>query len=309
VNAWRSLFDPLLRASRLLVRPAQLLVARLPERLSRALLARALAPFPQLWGWSVDGERLRCARCSYRRAFPGGDSETFLREATATRASALAASLTYLARTQAGRPCSVLEPVALGDGDGRPCIVAHLHYAIDPAPQVAFMEANRGRDMRWAVYPAQAGRARRWEGERSLFLAGGVPKSIASRLLYITDASWLTEALRHLRRGGGVLLALDAAMDSRRSPSVWLRVGQASMPVSAAIEMLARATGARLAFIWPEPRADGNWSLHCEHLADTAALADAASRWIATHRIHWAGWPYLTWRLRRTDMEHGLVPL
>lgn len=309
MSATRSPLDPLLRGSLRLVPPARLVIAALPERLSRAVLARALEPFPQLWGWSANGERLRCARRAYRRAFPDGDPDAFLRAALAARARAVATSIAYLARTQSGRPCALIEPVDFGGGAGGPCIVAHLHYAIDPAPQVAFIGANRDRDLRWVVYPAQAGRVRRWGGERSLFLAAGVPQPIARQLLYVTDASWLTQALRHLRRGGSVLLALDAAMDSRRSPSARLRVGQASMPVPAAIEVLAKATGARLAFIWPEPRADGTWSLHHAHLADTAALADAASRWIDAHRIHWAGWPYLVWRLRRGDMAHDLVPV
>jgi hypothetical protein len=307
VSVSQSALDPLLRGSQGLIPPAQMVVGRLPERLSRAVLTKALEPFPQLWGWSAHSERLRCARCSYQRAFPEDDSEIFLKETIAARARAVATSITYLARTQSGRSCGLLEPVGWGDRDGRPCIVLYLHYAIDPALQVAFMDADDNRDLRWVVYPTQASRARRWGGERSLFLAGKVPQSIAEKLLYVTEASWLTEVLRHLRRGGSILLALDAAMDSRRSPSVWLRVGQAKMPVSAAIEMLARATGAQLAFVWPEPRADDTWSLHYEHLADTAALADAAGRWIAAHRIHWAGWPYLTWRLRRLDMERDLV--
>jgi len=102
---------------------------------------------------------------------------------------------------------------------------------------------------------------------------------------------------------------LDSLLDARRAPDTFLEIGQARMPVSPAIELLAEAAGARLLFAWPELREDGTWRLRCEQFPDIAVLAAAASRWIEGNPLYWAGWPYLTWRLRRGDMEPGLVAM
>jgi hypothetical protein len=298
----------LLSTSRCLVAAGKPLVPYAPERVTRAALARALGPYPQLWGWSGDGERRRSARCSYERAFPHEDPDAFIAEAIAARALALATSMTYIARTHAGRRSKLVQPLTLVDANEAPCIITHLHYAIDPALQLALIAANDGRRLRWAVYPARPSGARRWAGERSLLLAARIPHMLSETLLYVSEPSWLIEALRHLKLGGSVLLALDSLLDARRAPATFLEIGQARMPVSPAIELLADASGARLLFTWPQLRPDDTWNLHCDQFTDTAALAAAASRWIEANRVYWTGWPHLIWRLRRTDMERDLVP-
>jgi hypothetical protein len=298
-----------LHAWRHLVPVGQPLIPYLPERVVRAAIARALRPDPQLWGWSADGERRRCARCSYRQAFPHEDADSLIAEAIAARARSLATAMTYIARAQAGRRSRLVQPLALPDTGGAPCIVAHLHCAIDPALQLALIAANSERRLRWAVYPAQPEGARRWGGERSLLLAGRMPRTLSEAFLYVTEPSWTIEALCHLERGGSMLIALDSLLDARREPFTFLRIGEARMPVSPAIEVLADAVGARLLFVWPQLRADDTWSLHCDQFADTAALAAAASLWIERNRSYWAGWPYVTWRLHRTDMEPDLAAM
>ena len=304
-----SLVSVLLRAWRYLVPVGQPLVPYAPERLTRAALSRALRPCPQLWGWSAEGERRRSALRSYRWAFPDEDADAFISAAILARADSLATAMTYIARTQAGRRSELVRPAALPDAGGGPCIIAHLHYAIDPVVQLALIAASGEGRLRWAVYPAQPRGARRWEGERSLLLAGRMPPALAESMLYVTELSWLIEALRHLGQRGSVLLALDSLLDARRAPDTFLEIGQARMPVSPAIELLAEAAGARLLFAWPELREDGTWRLRCEQFPDIAVLAAAASRWIEGNPLYWAGWPYLTWRLRRGDMEPGLVAM
>ncbi len=279
-----------------------------PERWGRIILTRLLKALPQLSGWSAQSERRHAAYSSYRLAFPHEDATEFMAALDAARASALATSMTHIARVQAGRESALVRPLTLTGGDIDPCVIAHLHYAIDPAAQLAVLAASTSRDLRWVVYPAQP-TSRRWGAERSLLLAGRVPDSISQRMLYVTESSWLIEALRHVRHGGSLLVALDTLLDSHRKPSSSLRVGQITMPLSPAIELLVNAGEARLIFVWPQRRADNTWSLHSEQIADTAALASAAGTWIEENPLYWAGWPYLTWRLKRTDMHRRLVPM
>jgi hypothetical protein len=298
----------LLHLWRHLVPTGQQALPYLPERLSRALLEKALRPHPELWGWSTESDRRYFACESYRRAFPEEDAEAFLAAATGERARALATSLTYIARTQAGRRSGLIEPHGLEGSIQEPCIVAHLHYSIDPVIQLALLAANTRGRLKWAVYPAQPDGTFRREGERSLFLAATIPDSISEALLYVNEPSWLVAGLRHVKQGGSLLIALDSLLDSRRPSSASLSVGQATMPISPAIDLLAGIGGARLLFAWPEPRPNGTWNLHCDRFADLSSLAIAASRWIERNRVLWTGWPYLTWRLKRTEMQRDLVP-
>jgi hypothetical protein len=220
------------------------------------------------------------------------------------RSSGFATSMTYLARTQADRRSDLIEPVLLTDCEEAPCIVTYLHYAIDPSLQLALLAANHSCHFRWVVYPPPPHKPLRWEHEPDLYLAGStIPHSIFETMLPVTEPSWLLTALRHVRHGGSLLIALDAPVDPRRTPVAWIDVGQAAMPISPAIDLLAGANDARLLFVWPEPRANNTWGLQCQRVADTAALATATSRWIDDHRIYWAGWSCLTSRLEAVDMR------
>jgi hypothetical protein len=248
--------------------------------------------------------RWRFTRSAYQDAFPHEDLEAFMTEIVMARSRAFATSMTYLARTQAGRHSDLIEPLLLRDFDETPCIVTYLHYAIDPSLQLALIAANHSHDFRWVVYPPPPHEPLRWGHGPDLYLAGsGIPQSIRETLLPVTESSWMITALRHVRRGGSVLIALDAPVDSRRAPVAWLRVGQAAMPISPAIDLLASAHGAQLLFVSPERDANDRWTLRCQHVADTAALGATASRWIDGHRLYWGGWPCLTSRLRATEMR------
>jgi hypothetical protein len=211
-----------------------------------------------------------------------------------------------MARTQAGRGSGLVEPLVLPSTEEMPCVVTYLHCAIDPAMQIALLASNRRHLFRWVVFPTQPGEPLRWGGERerALFLGGrAIPEWISETLLCVTEPSWPIDALSHIRHGGSILIALDAPLESSRPPVASLRIGQATMPISPAIDLLASAGGARLVFVWPERRSDDSWALRCADFADMTALAAAASRWIDGHRVVWGGWPYLTWRLKATELR------
>jgi hypothetical protein len=272
------------------------------------MLSALLRRFPSLWGWSVHGDRHDSVRCAFEQAFPCDDSTAFVKQTIAARSRALAASMIYMARTQAGRSSALVKPLMLTDADETPYVVTYLHYAIDPTMQLSLLAANPDRRFRWVVYPPPPNRPLRWEDERDLYLAGStIPESIRQTMLYITEPSWLIEALRHVRRGGSIFIALDAPLNSRRPAVASLKVGQATLPISPAIDLLASSGKARLLFVWPELRPDDTWHLSCECFPHTSALAAAASQWIDTNRIYWAAWSCLTIRLLATDMRGAAI--
>jgi hypothetical protein len=295
--------EPLLRCRRHMAPIVGRVLPYLPERSSRTALAQILEVCPFLWGWSKESDRRRFSREAHVRAFPHEDAYEFMAQLVKLRAHALATSITYMVRAQAGVDCASVVPCTLDTQQGMPCIVTYLHYAIDPVVQLTLLASNSEHDLRWVVFPTQPDEPLRWEGERALYLAGGAPDSIADRWLSVVSPGWMIEALAHMKRGGSVLLALDTPLEPRRPPTVSLQVGRAKMPVSPAIASLAAAGGAQLLFVWPELSPGGTWTVRCEIFPDIAALVSAASRWIEEHPLHWAGWPYLAWRLQSTEMR------
>jgi len=293
----------LLRGRRYLVPTAGRVLPYLPERSSRTALAQILGVCPFLWGWSEESDRRRFSREAHVRAFPHEDAGEFMAQLVRVRAQALATSITYMARARAGLDCAFVVPCTLDAQQGAPCIVTYLHYAIDPLLQLTLLATNSERDLRWVVFPTQPNEPLRWEGERALYLAGGVPDSVADRWLSVVSPAWMIEALAHLKRGGSLLLALDTPLEPRRPPTVSLHVGRAQMPVSPAIASLAAAGGAQLMFVWPELGPGNTWTVRSAVFPDLAALVAAASHWIEKHPLHWAGWPYLAWRLQSTEMR------
>lgn len=274
-----------------------------PERFSRGALGTVLSRAPRLWGWTQGGDRQSAVKLAFESAFPCEDAELFLSEMIPRRARALATSMTYMARYRAGRDSGFVGPLRLPVPSGAPCVITYLHYAIDPVVQLALLRDNAARRFRWVVYPPPPNRPLRWEDERELYLAGdSIPTAVADTFLYVTRQSWLLEARRHLNSGGDLLLALDSPIDARRAAGAQLRVGEASMPVSPAIDLLA-SDGARLLFVWPEPQPNQVWELRCEEFANAAAVADAASRWIRDHRDYWAAWSGVTSRIPATSMR------
>jgi hypothetical protein len=302
--------DSLMWARAPLVLSVRYLLAISPERLGRAVLAGTLRRFPGLWGWSEKSYRRRFECSAYRHAHPHDDAEAFLNRAIRLRATAYATSMTYMARTQAGRHSSLIVPAALPTG---PCVIAYLHYAIDPALQLSLLAANRDREFRWVVYPqSPPGRPPRGELRRdfrhNLWLSGSsIPDAIEETFLHVTDPSWLLAAVRHVRGGGSMLIALDAPVDARRSASAFLTVGQAQVPVSPAIDVLARK-GATLLFVSPELGPGGAWTLRYEQVEEAAALAAAASRWIDANRSYWTSWTSLMLRRGATKLRTAGLP-
>jgi hypothetical protein len=288
----------MLRLRRYFVPLCRRILLSLPERPSRTLLLHVLSRATHLWGWSAGSERLQCARRAYRSAYPEADDGAFVRQLIAARADGLATSMTYMSRTSAGRATSLIaDQLFLCAPADAPCVITYLHYSIDPAIQLALLKRNRDHALRWVVFSAEPEPEVQWEDERALFLAGiTTPGAIANLLLPVSDAGWLVSALRHMKRGGSIMMPLDGAFDARRPPIAHITVGDTRLPVSPAIDVLADATGARRIFVWPERGPDKLWTLHQSAFSDTAQLAAAASDWIERHRPYWAGWPYLVWR-------------
>jgi hypothetical protein len=293
-----------------LVLSVRYLLAIAPERLGRTILAGVLRHVPALWGWSEKSYRRKFVRSAYMHAYPEDDARAFVSKAVTLRATAFATSMTYVARTQAGRDSALIAPVTLPPG---PCVIAYLHHAIDPAIQLSLLATNRDREFRWVVYPpAPPGRPLRGELRRdfrhNLWLAGSsIPDAIAKTFLYVTDPSWLLEAVRHIKAGGSVLIALDAPVDARRPASAFLSVGQLRMAVSPAIDLLARK-GVTLLFVWPELCCDSTWALRCEQVVDATALAATASGWIDANRAYWTSWTSVMLRREATRLRAAAVP-
>jgi|HubBroStandDraft_2_1064218.scaffolds.fasta_scaffold00986_4 hypothetical protein len=276
-----------------------------PERLSGPMLATLLRRMPGMWGWSATSERLRSASYAYRDAFPHADHQAFMTAFVAARARGLATSMAWMSKKEAGRRSTVVDhELPLTPLDGSPCLVTYLHYSIDPTLQLALIAGNRERRFRWAVLPPRPNTPLQWEDERALYLAGiKIPAPVAGTLLPVTTSGWLIEALKHLRTGGSMLIALDTALDARRDTAAKLTIGRASMPVSPAIAFLARTSEVRLIFAWPERHSGDAWTLHHREFATIAEVAFAASQWIDEHQLDWAGWHYLSARRRAIDIR------
>jgi hypothetical protein len=274
------------------------LVAESP---SRATLAGVLKRWPNLWGMFDDGEYAAATRQAYRHAFPAEDAETFTTHWIASRGEHLAASMVHSARVTAGRRSSLVDADSgIKIAGGRPCVIALLHYSIDPVVTLAVIFANPARSFRCPLFPLQPG----IEDDRALWLTRAkIPPAVEKTLLPVTASSWLIAARSHVERGGDVLIAMDAPFDRRRHYGTSLNIGQTTMPMASSIEILSQTVDARLLFAWPELRPGKAWVLHVDAVGDTRELASAASRWIERNRLSWAGWPYLRWRETAVSMR------
>jgi hypothetical protein len=82
-----------------------------------------------------------------------------------------------------------------------------------------------------------------------------------------------------------VLLVLDAPVGARPDASGFLSVGQAALPLSPALALLASEGGAlpvRFTGAWSRGHVDAAPN----RIADTAALATVESCWIDAHRVY-----------------------
>ncbi len=293
----------------------QRLLPLLGESPSRAVLAAAFARWPALWGMRAEGTRARAARRAYAHAFPGADADAFLACWIAARGADLGGAVVHLARIGAGRSSSFVAPdsqLRLPASAGRRgCIVALLHYSIDPALALQILLANPTRSFLWPLYPLQPG----IEDDRVLWLPRArIPSSIRRALLPVTATSWALAARARLDAGGAVLIAMDTPFDRRAAaaaavPARSLRIGHALLPLAPSIDDLARRTGAVLAFAAPAQRPDRSWVLRIAAAADMPALAAAASRWIEDNPLGWAGWPFLRWRECSVAMRRNVAQL
>lgn len=266
-----------------------------------------LRRWPGLWGMFCEGKRVHATRQAYRQAFPHEDADAFMAEWIAARGDDLAASMIHMARVAAGRRSRLLCGESRIESEvGQPSVIAILHYSIDPVLSLALLRANPMHSFRLPMYPFLP----TVEDDRALWFAHcTIPAHIERTLLPVTASAWLIETVRHLEGGGDVIVAIDAPFDGKRPSATQLQIGDIGMPLAASVELLIERTGAQLLFASPKPSPQRTWSPQLEAVADTSELAVLARRWIETHPLSWAGWPFLLWREPSVSMRRNVSRL
>jgi hypothetical protein len=280
------------------------LLPRLPERTSQIAMRRAIRRWPEPWGLFDDGERVRDVRQAFVLAFPSEDVDLFANRWVAARSDALAATLNYLSRWVVGRESRMVhtEPSAHLRTE-RASVVVFLHYSVDPVMQLACLTTHPELNFRWPMYPMQPND----EDDRALWLTRiEVPPSIAKALLPVTSPRWVVDAIGHLKRGGSLMIALDAPFDAGCTPTFSVAIGAARLPIAPTIELFARTTDAQLIFAWPRRGPDRTWALDFVGVGETHELSGLASEWIETHREDWSGWPYVVSRGDAVSMRRSV---
>jgi hypothetical protein len=285
------------------------LFAALPAGPTQKVTARLLRRFPTTYGMPRGGARAPAVVTAYGKAYPERDATRFVHEWSAARAEAMAQALYFLAqRTARGR-----SDVARTDSDGGPggAVIAFLHTGIDPVPAMAMLDMfhqNAGPTYRWVMWPVHRGpeTAQRWKDERDFLLrVGFMPPEIEDTLLPVTTADWFPTAIRHLRRGGRLLIAADAPFDGLRDAEVLVKVGQTSFPLTPAIELLRKLGRSSLRVLLPRRGKDGAWIANAVPVDSAEDMADAISRWIDSHPLDWAGWPFIVARRQLPKVRDG----
>ena len=279
----------------------------LPERPSRFVIGEVLGRWPQLWGLSASGARVRGARRAFELAFPGEDIDALLDSWVLERGRGMATSVSYLSRWIRGRRSRLIQPGAEHRFPSGPSVIAFLHYSIDPIVQLACISAaEEDLSVRWPTYPMQSG----IEDDRELWLAGNeIPPRIVETLLPITDPSWVAVACGHLRKGGTVFISIDVPFDANRRARSSISVGQARLPMSPSVELFSKIDGVQLALAWPRPETRSRWAFDLRPVGGVDELARQAGAWIEEHHQHWAGWPYLVWREKAAAMRENVMAL
>ncbi len=282
------------------------LLSALPSAPVVALTARVLHRFPTTYGMPRGGARVTAAVAGYREAFPEANAEDFLRAWSNNRAKGLAFTIAFLARKTAGRSGGLAHSGS--DGGRGAAVVVFIHTNIDPVPVMALLDASPQNDYLWAMFPVNRGPEtnQRWKDDRDVLLSlGSLPPQLEEILLSVTSPSWLPTAIRHLRNGGRVLIAADSAFDGDREAEVAITVGDARLPLTPAIEMLARLGRADLHLLLPELKRDGPVPVETRPVSSASELADLISRWIAAHPLDWAGWPFIAARRKMSTVRNG----
>jgi hypothetical protein len=282
----------------------------LPEAVAVRLVRRALLLRGDAWGFGERGPRIACASAAFRRAYPDQEPSAWVDRWRQARFEATAVSLVVLARMASGRsPRMVVQPPRVGSG---PAVVAFPHTVLDPLPQISLLAGDPDLTFLWPNFPlgeVGGGGDGEWDDDRALWTAvGSLPERLSKALVPITDPSWLVRCMGALRQGGAALLAMDVAFEASRRPSTSIVVGQASIPLSPAIEVAGQRTGARLLFLYPVRIGVRRWTVQLREMADVEDLAAAAGSWIEANPLAWAGWPFLACRepvarMRRAQRE------
>jgi hypothetical protein len=280
--------------------------AALPPAPVQAVATRGLHLFPTTYGLPRGGARDRAVRAAYHEAFPDADVDSFVRAWSRSRARGMAFALTFLARQSKGPGGAI---AACDDAPlSGPAVIAFLHTSIDPVPVMALLESGPLEQYRWVMWPAHRGpeTAQRWKDERDFMLRlGSTSAALDAILLDVSTPNWLPEAVRHLRRGGRILIAADAPFDGDRGSDLSVTVGGARLPLTSTMETLARLGGGGLYLLVPDRPQPGTRRIDLRPVGAGDELAQGIGEWIASQPLEWAGWPFITDRRQLHKIRNG----
>jgi hypothetical protein len=173
---------------------------------------------------------------------------------------------------------------------------------------MALLESGPLEQYRWVMWPAHRGpeTAQRWKDERDFMLRlGSTSAALDAILLDVSTPNWLPEAVRHLRRGGRILIAADAPFDGDRGSDLSVTVGGARLPLTSTMETLARLGGGGLYLLVPDRPQPGTRRIDLRPVGAGDELAQGIGEWIASQPLEWAGWPFITDRRQLHKIRNG----
>lgn len=286
------------------MRAAGTAAAYLPERFARRGLARLLLYFRGAWSMGDADPRLVAVRASHLAAQPDADADVFVSRWLEHRVEGMATSLVVLCRRRHERSVVSItgEPLAPSSDNG--ALVAFPHTSIDPLPQLALID-HSPVPVQWVVFPIEE----RGDERVAWRAAGAIPEDVERALAPIDDPRWALRAVRQLRGGGIVTIALDSPFEGARRSSYRIPVGSAELALSASLETLLRSTSARLYFSDAQRQDDSTWRLRLVLCRDLDELVSLSAAWISDYPLDWAGWPFLSQRVSIFRARHHAAGL
>lgn len=286
------------------MRAAGTAAAYLPERFARRGLARLLLCFRDAWSMGDADPRLDAVRTGRLTAQPGTNADAFVSRWLERRAEGMATSVVALCRGRHGRPVVSIKGKPLAPPAGGGALVTFPHTSIDPIPQLALID-HSSVPVQWVVFPIEE----RGDERVAWRVAGAIPDKVERALAPIDDPRWALRAVRQLRAGGIVTIALDSPFEGARPSSYRIPVGSAELALSASLETLLRTTSARLYFSDAQREDDSTWRLRLVPCHDLDELAGLSAAWIRDNPLDWAGWPFLSQRVSIFRARHHAAGL
>jgi hypothetical protein len=281
---------------RALLRLGLAAVAHAPAPVGNALVTTWVKRNAMLLGLDPTSVKARDSRTGFTSAHPEADAEAFVLARYDVGVAQLAFVTRALVRMAAGKP----PPTRVRDHGvdwSRPTVVLYLHTVWDPLVPYALVRERPGT--RWVVFPI----AGENDSRRSWTIVRPSPEVMAS-LLSVLDPSWGITAVRHLRKGGHLLLAADAAFDGRTKRSRSIAIGEATYPLAGGVDVLVQGGRAQLAVL-TATRHGPELAIEVAPAASIEAATDALGGWIGDNELTWAGWPGFSGRITTARLRQG----